>query len=159
MTGDTNGNGGQPTALDWLRARHDELSEDRTMDYPVPGYSGRLVLRLGLAPWKAIAKVNTLKDDDATALLNVNSDVIIGACRAVLVRAEDGSLVSIDAEGGDDVRIGQRLAELLDTGTTSARETLRWLFPSEVAIGVCAGELLQWTQGTDREVAEDFMSG
>jgi hypothetical protein len=100
-----------------------------------------------------------LKDDDATALLNVNSDVIIGACRAVLVRAEDGSLVSIDAEGGDDVRIGQRLAELLDTGTTSARETLRWLFPSEVAIGVCAGELLQWTQGTDREVAEDFMSG
>jgi hypothetical protein len=158
-TGNGDGNGHQPTGLDWLRARHDELAQDRTMDYPVPGYSGRLVLRFGLAPWKALAKIQNIgPGDDGTALLNVNADVLIAACRAVLVRDDEGALVSIDPEG-QDVRIDKKLADLLDTGTASARETLAWLFPSEVAIGVCASELLQWTQGTDREVTEDFIKG
>jgi hypothetical protein len=153
---ESNGGG---SALDWLRQRHAELAVDRSMDYEVPGYSGRLVLRLGPAQWRAVAKAQNLQtDDDGQTLLIFNSDVIIGATRAVLVRDDDGALASLDAENDAPVRIDSRLADLLATGTHSARETLWWLFPNEIAIGLCAGELLTWTSNVSTEIASDFVS-
>jgi hypothetical protein len=159
--GTKNGNGnGNGSTLEWLRDRHAQLSADRTLDLAVPGYGGRLVLRCGPAPYKPIARMAQLEDDGTgEGLLKVNADVIIGACRAVLVRDDAGELVSIDQEREEPVRINKRLADLLDTGTTTARETLAWLFPSDVAIGTTAAELLRWTQGAEADIAEDFISG
>jgi len=156
---ESNGNGHGST-LDWLRERHAQLSQDRTLDLAVPGYGGRLVLRCGPAPYKPIARMAGVEDDGSgDQLLKINADVIIGAVRAVLVRDDSGELVSIDQEKPEPVRINKRLADLLDTGTTTARDTLGWLFPSDVAIGTTAAELLRWTQGAEADIAEDFVSG
>jgi hypothetical protein len=163
--GETNGNGngeaGRST-LDWLRARHEELRADRELAYKVPGYGGRLVLVFGPAPWAALSRVQALAsaadDDTGQALLNINLDIIVASCRAVRVVDDEGALVSIDAESAEPVRIGARLAELLGTGTTTARATLRWLFPNDVAVGSCAGELLSWTQDADAETVAEFSS-
>jgi hypothetical protein len=160
VTGAANGNGSGETTLAWLRQRHGELARDRTMDYSVPGYDGRLAIRFGPVPWRAIAKVQSFTpgdDPEGRALLGLNCDVIIAATRAVLIADVGGELVDIDPEG--PVGIDQRLAELLGAEAKTARETLLWLFPSEVALGVCAGELLGWTQRTNEAVNQEFVSG
>lgn len=153
-----NGNG-QASHLAWLRTRHEALSADRHLDVEVPGYEGRLVLRFGPVPWSAIARTQTLasRDDrEGRGLLAANMDVLIAACREVLFRDEDGSLATIDPSG-EPRRIDPELATVLGIDSTSARDTLRWLFPSEVAIGVAAGEVLDWTRRMGTETADELM--
>jgi hypothetical protein len=97
---ETNGNGASHLA--WLRTRHDALTADRTMDYEVPGYDGRLVLRFAPVPWSAIAKTQALanRDDrDGRALAAANMDVLIAACRQVMFRDDAGDLASVDPSG------------------------------------------------------------
>lgn len=151
---------GDASHLAWLRKRHDELSEDRTLDLPVPGYDDRLVLRCGPVPWATIARVQNLvgrrEDRDGRALLAAQADTIIAACRDVLLRHTDGGeLEAIDPSGPR--RIDPELATLLGSGTTSARATLLWLFPSEVGLSIAAGQLLDWTRTMQSDVADELV--
>jgi len=144
--------------LAWLRTRHDALTADRHLDLEVPGYEGRLVMRFGPVPWSAIAKTQALanrEDRDGRALATANMDVLIAACREVLFRDEAGDLIPVDPDG-EPRRLDPELATLLGLEATSARDTLRWIFPSDVAIAVAAGELLTWTQRMDTETAEEL---
>jgi hypothetical protein len=152
-------NGAAGSRLDWLRARHAEITADRTLDKDVPGYGGRLVLRFSPVPWSVTGKLQAMlsgRDPDGQALLMANVDMLIAACREVLVQDDAGELVSVDPSG-EPVRIEPRLAELLRLDTTSARQTLLWLFPSEFAVSGMAGEVLAWTQDADAESAGEFV--
>jgi hypothetical protein len=155
---ETNGNGASHLA--WLRTRHDALTADRTMDYEVPGYDGRLVLRFAPVPWSAIAKTQALanRDDrDGRALAAANMDVLIAACRQVMFRDDAGDLASVDPSG-DPHGLDAELGALLGQQFTTARAALRWFFrDSDVAIAVAAGEVLTWTQRMDAETSEAFV--
>jgi hypothetical protein len=150
------GNGTVATAeshLDWLRARHDALKADRHYDLEVPGYEGRLVIRCGPIPWPVMAKVQRQMADDADGrgLLVANQDAIIAATREVLF---DGA--TLDPTGATR-KLDPGLAELLGSGTNTARDLLSWLFPHELNIAAAAGALLTWTQDATANTNEEFV--
>lgn len=158
MTDDTPALNGQASHLAWLRSRHEALTADRYLDYEVPGYEGRVVLRCGPVPWRVLARAQTFaqrEDRDGRTLANANADVVIAACREVLFRYDDGELRSIDPSG-EPHGIDPGLAVMFGREAKTARDTLRFLFPSDVTVGVCAGELLSWTTNMDTEIAEDL---
>lgn len=149
---------GNASHLAWLKTRHEALTADRHLDLEVPGYDGHLILRLGPVPWSAIAKTQTLasrEDRDGRALALANMDVLIAACRDVLYRDDAGDLIPVDPSG-ESRRIDPELAALLGLDSTSARDTLRWIFPSEVTLAVAAGEVLEWTRRMDTETADEL---
>jgi hypothetical protein len=146
--------------LDWLRARHDALKAERHYDMDVPGYGGRLVLRCKPVPWSAIdraqqalAQVNG--DREGRGSLMANCDVLIASVTEVLVRDEAGDLGPIDPSG-ETRTIDAKLADLLGSETTTARGTLLWLFPSEIAVGIAAGQLSEWSTNADTELSESI---
>lgn len=139
---------GNVSALDWLRERHEALKAERTLDLPVPGYSGRLVLRCRPVPWSVMSRIQPLlarEDRDARNLLAAQCDAIIAACFEVRL---DGEAIG---------RVDPDLADLFGQVTTTARGTLEAIFPNEFAINAAAGELLTWTQDADADVAGDFV--
>lgn len=144
--GKTNGAGSH---LDWLRTRHAAITADRHLDMDVPGYEGRLVIRYGPVPWAAITRMQSLldrPDKDGRGMLAAQADMLIAACREVLVRAdEDAELVSVDPSG-EKRRFDPKLAELFGLEASTARATIEWLFPNEIALAVQAGEVLDWTR-------------
>lgn len=139
--------------LDWLRTRHAQLKADRTKDMEVPGYDGRVVVRYGPVPWAVITKVRPLVDDGGTdprTLNAANQDVLIAACRDVLVRDDAGELERVSDNG--PVTFGPDLAALLGAEqAASAREVVDWLFPSEWAVAQHAGDLITWTRDAAHE--------
>jgi hypothetical protein len=151
----SNGSNNGASHLDWVRARHNELSAERYTDVPIPGYQGRLAFRFGPVPWRVVKRSQDLiaKDDaDGRGALAANMDVLISACRDVLA---DGA--PIDDAG--PTRIDAKLAELVKSDTKTARELLAWLFgPNEIGIGVMAGELVTWSQEMHTETAEELVS-
>lgn len=148
----SNGNGSH---LDWVRARHEALSVERSIDMPIPGYQGRLAFRFGPVAWRAIKRSQDLiakDDEDGRGSLTANMDVLITACRDVLA---DGN--PIDDAG--PTRIDAKLAGLVGSNTKTARELLAWLFgPNELGIGVMAGELVVWSQEMHTETTEELVS-
>lgn len=152
---------GHLSHLEFLRARHDELAQERTLELEIPGYQGRLVVRYGPIPWATVARTaRTLADDKVKpeVVAAGNSDALIAACREVLFRDESGELVSVGPEG--PYRFDQALADLLGAGTESARALVLWLFGGDDAaklrIGQQAGELLTWLEGVGQETQETF---
>lgn len=161
---DTNGNGNGSNGarggshLDWLRARHAALKEDRTIDKPVPGYEDRLVVRYGPVPWSVMGKlqgVAAATNPNPTMLDAANTDVVIAACRDVLVRDDAGELEGVNPDG--PVQFGPELAALLGAEATTARGVVEWMFPSEWAVASHAGELVNWTRDADREDNETLV--
>jgi hypothetical protein len=158
MTDDAPALNGNASHLAWLKSRHEALTADRTKDVEVPGYDGRVVLRCAPVPWRVIGRTQTLanrEDREGSALAAANADVVIGACREVLFRYDDGELRSIDPSG-DTRRIDADLAALFGRDVKSAREALRCLIPNEVVVAVVAGEILTWTTDMDNEVAGEL---
>ena len=150
---------GNASHLAWLKTRHEALTADRHLDLEVPGYDGRLVLRCGPVPWAAMARVSqalaSREDREGRGALAGNMDVLIAACREVLFRDDAGELRPIDPSGTTR-RIDPDLAVLLGLESGSARETLRWIFPSEVALAVASGQLLDWTRSMSSEAADEL---
>jgi len=154
-----NGNGAGASHLDWLRARHDAISADHTLDVEVPGYQGRLVVRYGRVPVSAIARAQDMMAKpgrDGEGMLFGNVDFLVAACREVLVRNDDGELEPIDPSG-EPRRFDPELARLLGSETTTARATVRWLFANDPAVMVQAGEVMQWTVENREEADEELM--
>jgi hypothetical protein len=150
---------GNASHLAWLRTRHEALTADRHLDLDIPGYEGRLVVRFGPVPWKAIAKTQALanRDDrDGRTLAHANMDVLIAACREILFRDDGGELIPVDPSG-ESRRFDAELGALFGQDFKTAREALRWVYGNnEVAMAVSAGEVLDWTQRMDTETAEEL---
>jgi len=157
MTENGNGNGAA-SHLDWLRARHEAISAEHFLDLDVPGYQGRLVVRYGRVSWRTISRAQDLlakpgRDGEGALLANV--DFLVDACREVFVRHE-GKLEPIDPSG-EPRRFDPELAQLLGSETTSARETVRWLFANDPAVAVQAGEVMQWSVRAGEEDTDEMM--
>lgn len=152
-----NGNGnGNGSHLAWIRQRHEALGAERHLDKPVPGYGERLVLRFRPVPWNVVAKVQSViaagtPDRDGRGALMANVDVLVAATTDVLMDDKP-----IDPSG-EARRFDPELAQLLGSETATARETLLWLFPTEIAVSMMAGELLEWTRDAGADLATELV--
>lgn len=127
------------SALDNLRARREELSRDRTLDLPVPGWpDGLLIARYG-APSAggldeivgAARRLEASGQQDAE--LAAAADTLIELCRELLTTGEDGEPVGLAQLAGEDqpVRFDSRLADHLGFTAGSARECVYGVFPQD----------------------------
>ena len=163
-----NGNGTPPTSLiAELRQRRAELAEEQTLELLIPGYGGKLALRLGPingATQSALLE-RLAKSKDRERDFNLNADYLVAACREIVGRErwEDpwtplGELAQTEGT----IKLDDRLVELLqlEPASRTAREVLRALYsgaPSaEVAITLAGGEYVQWAGAANVEVDEVF---
>jgi hypothetical protein len=162
-------NGGDPAApglsvLDRLKERRDEIGQARTFDLEVPGTGGRLVLRLGALPRQRFAALTAraAKSKNPDADLNLNADTLIAATVEVLGRnSREEPLRGVGLDG-QTVRIDETLAGLLGLpDATRAREVLQAVFamaPSpDLAIGVAAGQYMEWAAAAVDDADEEFV--
>ena len=138
---------GNMSALEWLRERHEALKSERTREFEVPGYTGRLVLECRPVPWSVMSRIQPMlaaTDRDARGMLVAMCDAIIAAC------------VVVKLDGEPIGTIGPELAALFGDEVTTARGAVEAMFPNGFAINALAGELLGWTQNADADSAGEF---
>lgn len=140
-----------------LRAMREVALADRTLDLPVPGYHGELVARFGPLPevdWRRFVKqANT----DTSETVDAERDLLIKACREILVRHDDGTLGPIGSPDEPPVRFDERLGPLLGYEATTAREALLGLVgapQAQAAVSTMAGALVTWLSGARDEATE-----
>ena len=158
-----NGAGEPLSVLDRLRQQREGMLAQRTMDYEVPGTGGRMVLRLGVLPRQKLAAMTqrAAKATSPEGDLNLNADTLISACVEVLGRnSREEPLRSVDPDG-ETVRIDAALAGLLGLpDATRAREVLQAVFcfapAPDLAIGVAAGQYMEWASAAEEDVDEEF---
>jgi hypothetical protein len=156
--------GGQSSLIDQLREMRAQKAAAVHHDLEVPGYRGCLVLRLGPLGSSVIGKLRERAERSASPDrdLNANSDCLIAGCREVLARtSRESELEPIDPEHDGPTRIDEHLAELLQLGTTTARASLLALWDKanapEIAIGMAAGEYVEWCAETQVDIDEEFV--
>lgn len=144
--------------MEELRAKRQQLQEERELLIDIPGYEGLLVGVYQPLTWdklRAIAETvekNERKTKSKRAELMGQIDTIASACKEVRVR-EGGKLKSI----GEGVRYDDELAEFMGLDATKARQVVHGLFVNELAITGHYNELVEWMQETDQEVNDDFL--
>ena len=149
--------------LGQLRGMRAEAAADKHFDLEVPGYRGCLVLRLGPLGGSVITKLRERADksNSPDKDFNANADVLIAGTREVLGRPDrEAELEPLDPDGGT-VRVDERLAELLQLGTKTARASLLELWDKanapEIAVGLAAAEYIDWCGDTSTELDEEFV--
>lgn len=150
------------SALERIRRRRDELAGERHHDAELPGYGGAVVLRFGAIAWEQIQEIGARaqKDKGERRLLNAQADLLITACREVLVRVGD-DLAPIDEPG--PVRFDQQLASALglEPQERTARAVLFEAFAlanaPDVAIAAMSAELQQWMGESDGEIDQALL--
>lgn len=163
-------NGAAPSSLlSELRGRRDEIAANQTLELLVPGYRGKLALRVGPIDGRVqttlLERLAKSKAPDRD--FSLNADYISAALREVVGRETfDGEWRPLgeiaQLEGDQTVRLDDRLIGLLglEPASRTAREVLRSLYglaPSpEVAITLAGGEYISWAGSANAEVDEEF---
>ena len=150
--------------LEQLVAKRSAAAGEHFYEMEVPGYDGCLVLRL--APLRGQELSTLARRADASKSpdreFNANCDIIIRACQEIVGReSRDEELRTIHPDEETPVTLGEEFAEMFGLeATSSSRELLRQLWaavPSpEIAIGLAAGEFVQWSSEASGEDAERF---
>lgn len=159
--------------VDRLRAQREASLKPKTKTLPVPGWSGLLHVRYRPMEWEKVLDLLTSGVADAKAALESNSDALIDACDALLVRDDDGELTpladALRAQGeevpGDQVRFDEVAVDVLDLKPheKTARATVLAIFAGavspELAIAEHAVSLGAWMRGAEEEVDTSLMGG
>lgn len=131
--------------IDRIRERHER--RDPTLDLAIPRWGGDVVVRFGRLPIKAVTASARRK-----APAQANAELLVAACREILVRDEDGDLQP--AASADDidapVRFDGRLADLFDLrGAETPRAIALAMYADTVAVGAHAKRVFDWQTGAD----------
>lgn len=144
--------------LSGLRAQAEELRKERSTVLDIPGWEGRLVMRVVPLPWpttKKIAKQYERSPAGAERELASALDSLINACDEIMAIDPDTqlpirlqqvapSIVTDDA----NVRLDEVLTDVLGWPKLgSAREVLRKLVPVETAIFDLQARFDAWQKG------------
>ena len=155
----TNGDG-PATHLDWLRARHGAITAERLLEKDIPGYGGRLVARFKTPPFTVVARAQELAANpgrNGDGLLYAHADFLVAACKEILYREDDGTLVPVDPSG-EPRRFDPDMAALFKLEVKTAREVVRGVFGNDFALAVTAGEVLGWASESHVD-ASDTLAG
>jgi len=151
--------------LSMIREQRARKLGRNTVDVEVPGYGGRLLLRLGPIDGRQLASILERRERSQNPERDfaVNADLLIAACREVLRReTRSGPLAVVVDDEDEPVRVDDRLARMLQLPeTTRAREVLAYLFEAanvpEMAVGIVAARYLEWAEGSDEDVDEELL--
>jgi hypothetical protein len=117
------------------------LARPKTLDVEIPGYQGMLVARYKPLPWEDLQELLD-RAGGYEEELKANIDGVIRACDRLMVRQDDGELVSLADQLRDqgeqvegEIRYDHRLVEILSLNVTPPPEgTVR-----ELVLAVFAG--------------------
>lgn len=152
-----------------IRASRRRAREDTTIELELPG-TGLLTGRFKVLGWDELAKIEerTSKDKAKKAPLYGQSSTIAAACEEILIAAgEGGQLVPLGDlldDGKGAVQFDRRLAEFVAENDEpvdhlqTAGSVVRFTFPTEVAVSVFHGELMEWMKDGNGE-ADDQLLG
>lgn len=152
----------QGSVLADLRRRREELRAERETVIDIQGYDGLLGARYKPIPYEKLQAIQAKAEKAEAkrspyAVLNGQLDTLIEGCEEIVARAtEDEPWAPLDAD--EPVKFETRLGDqdLFGFPANTAREAVRGLFPSEIAIGNHYVEFVRWLEGTDTEVDEDL---
>ena len=141
------------SVLDRVKNRRAEFEQQRSASFEIPGYSGMLKAKYGPMTLRSTQAINeraekTLKHDQDKDLLIV-VDSLVAACEGIiLVEVNDkGETVETEIATG----FNKALAEILDIAQDEehplrAREIVRLVFPSDLAIVSHGDEWATWSR-------------
>lgn len=163
--------GAQPSIVEGLRRQRDELLEEATLDLPLPGWDGQLVIRFGRAAperWKRLAGRITQARGSGVDEHETNQDLVLICARQVLVRSGP-ALIALPEPGTEHpadppISFDERLAHTLgiEPVPATARKLLAAVMTyrgqgalpqEEAALNVMVGDLMEWLTG--QRVAAD----
>jgi len=140
---------------DELRELHAELGRDKTKAFPVPGYHGRLWVRVRRLDPPRIAELGGQHSD-----LEFNGPLLAEACEEVYA-VRDGKDEPLVGDG-PPLRFDVRLAQILGMDVDAGSETLA----ADIVLGVFQGqrlvlerfvrELYAWMEGEHLEQGRWF---
>jgi hypothetical protein len=158
--------------LSRLRAQRQALTEKRTLDLPIPGYS--LTARYKAIDYQIVDKITERarkaeKQIGSRASLNAAADILAQACLGIYERRDDDSLVPLNellpAWGDEPIVYDKRLAEAVgvEIEGNRAREVVFGVFAVDVpdtgndmALMGHQTEILQWLRQTQDDADADF---
>lgn len=138
------------SALERLRVKREESANNTTVDLPVTGYGGEMLVRYRLVDplieGKEIgARIDReFKDDGESAEFYAKVDTLLAACQGFYMRGPDGK-EAIDPDGTGVCVYEPRLADGLGIEHECARDILLGVFNgNKVAVGMHAMRFLEW---------------
>lgn len=171
VTGGLGKKTGPASILDRLKQRHDELGEDWTKEFPVPGYGDELFLRCGVVEWEKLSEIAERVADIAKthpkAKLLGQIDTIIAAHREVVVKIDGEFHRPCDVaplreaaglQEGEALRLDGNLASMLEFDADTARQAVVGLFNGkEFQITLMHNDLMEWMGDADARIKEKFV--
>jgi hypothetical protein len=138
-----------------LRERAAEVARERSIDLPVPGWRGELVLRFQPLDVPALERLIARRGTNVEAGSGLNEaiDAVTRACTGVYARDDDELVQLADIDG--PVRLEHRLAVLLampmpPDAELTAREVVLGLFGGNAfALGSYVDRLVSWMADPD----------
>lgn len=151
--------GMEATGYGRLRAIQQEIGQQRTETFDVPGYFGQLVMRARWTDYKTVRAIQRRAEKarhDEYAELNAACDTIAAACDTLLFRNGDGELqdlgVGFDAEFAENMHF-----EIPPGKTPSARVVIKLTLKNDLALIAFANDVVTWLQSNESDVAEDVL--
>lgn len=151
--------------MDALRAKHQALGASKSIDIPLPGYDGLLVVTYRvLDVKKEIGDINRRIrrefKQEMERILYSTIDVMARSCVAIST-TRNGELWPLSASIGPDeppVCYDSRLAEFMGfVGAESARQVILAVFQNIETMVLAHGqELSAWMTDTTKEVTTEF---
>lgn len=135
--------------VDRVRARHE--GRDQHLDLPIPRWRGDVVVRFERIPRKTLVQIQNMRSARGS-----NAQLLVDACREILVRDDDGTLHP--ASEGDElpgpIRFDGRLADLFELNADNQRQIVAAMYADDVAITKHCQRVLAWQTGEDLDLAE-----
>jgi hypothetical protein len=157
--GDPQGNGSgdeRATLLATLRGKREAAKADHYLDLDIPGYDGLLVARFRPFPIeKTERKMAEFQRNigKQPVLLKAACDTLIDACEQVMVKKPDWEEPRpLDDEAIPPIAFDERLAQMLGYETSSARQVITGLFPTEQAVLSMNNKVTSWMQDVTQDV-------
>lgn len=144
-----------------LRQKRQQLAAQKTIDLPVAGYGGELVVRYQLLDplvegkqiGDRVAQQFKGKDHDSDRVYYALVDSLIAACEGFYIR-DGGDLVALDPEQlGAMTWSDDRLGDFLGFQAGNARDAVLQVFAgNRIAVTRHAAELQKWMGDTSGEL-------
>jgi hypothetical protein len=164
----------QPTnLLEQLAAKRQEISENREVDIPVPGYDMEpplLLIRYKLLDGHALTQIGRRirsqgGGDQFSRALNAAVDTFVAACVGMYVDLGDGQPTPLTYQGehlkGFTIELAEALqfADKLPENATSRHVAMGLFGGNDVAITQHSFVLNRWFQNTSLDVNQEFFAG
>jgi hypothetical protein len=165
--------------LDRLRARREEVKEQRILDLAIPGYEDELMARYKPVPFKVFEddeKKRKKSRGKDPALLSAAIDQIMACCEMILVKDPGNPACVLDNDGdvteyrpidveaaemGAPVKWEQRFADLINIPQDETRGIAKLVvlrtFCNDAALIYHASRLGIWLRDTTKEVDDDLL--